>query len=66
MDAEGRANGADVIDETIETGRARSARGERCQCRTGDDDWAVRCLIKTPGKNHRPRLRAQMRCEASN
>ena len=36
MDAEGRANGADVIDETSETGRARSARGERCQCRTGD------------------------------
>ena len=31
MDAEGRANGADIVDATIETGRARSARGERCR-----------------------------------
>ena len=33
MDAEARANGADIVDATIETDRASGALGGRCQCR---------------------------------
>jgi len=33
MDAEERANGADIVDATIETDRASGALGGRCRCR---------------------------------
>ena len=54
MDAEGRANGADIVDATIETDRASGALSGRCQCRSDD--------VRDASKNRRPELCAT-RCD---